>query len=191
MVTKRDWLVGKGLAKQGKGRFSQVAKDAISKAEAGGMVFDEPVIPMSSEKPRVAKTVKVDKPAKINTPPKNSYDAKAARSWAENNGRIEKGQRGRLPAMVLVDYLALMSSDSVPESKPVVRVSPKRVRDENVGWTYAKRRENDPHYISEPLVAVTECGVCHKGIGYCSCNNGPVSAKFLGSQPLMLTKPAV
>ena len=184
MVTKRDWLVSKGLAKQGKGRFSQVAKDAISKAESEGMVFDEPVIPVASGTRRV----KVDKPVKVTAPAKASYDAKAVRAWAEQTGAIGKGQRGRIPTDVIAAFLA--QSGPIVESKPIVRVPAKRIRPENVGWTFAKRRENDPEYISEPLVAITECGVCHKGIGFCACHTGSISAKFLGSQPIMLTKPA-
>jgi len=39
MQTKRDYLVGLGLAKPGRGKFSNAAKEAIAKAEAEGMTF--------------------------------------------------------------------------------------------------------------------------------------------------------
>lgn len=39
MQTKRDYLVGLGLAKPGRGKFSNVAKEALAKAESKGMKF--------------------------------------------------------------------------------------------------------------------------------------------------------
>ena len=42
MATRREYLVSLGLAKEGRGRFSQAAKDALAKAENDGMVFDDP-----------------------------------------------------------------------------------------------------------------------------------------------------
>lgn len=41
MQSKRDYLVGLGLAKPGRGKFSNAAKEALSKAEAGGMKFSD------------------------------------------------------------------------------------------------------------------------------------------------------
>lgn len=40
-MNKREWLISKGLAKAGRGKFSNAAKDALAKAEANGMVFDD------------------------------------------------------------------------------------------------------------------------------------------------------
>lgn len=54
MTTQRDYLVSKGLAKPGRGRFSGEAKAAIAAAIAEGMVF-------SDAKPAPAKP-KVDSP---------------------------------------------------------------------------------------------------------------------------------
>lgn len=43
MATKREWLAEKGLAKAGaRGKFSKVAHEALVKAVADGVVFDEP-----------------------------------------------------------------------------------------------------------------------------------------------------
>lgn len=39
MQSKRDYLVGLGLAKPGRGKFSNAAKEAIAKAEAEGVKF--------------------------------------------------------------------------------------------------------------------------------------------------------
>lgn len=41
MVSRRDWLVSKGLAKPGRGRLSREAHAAIEKAIADGMTFDD------------------------------------------------------------------------------------------------------------------------------------------------------
>jgi hypothetical protein len=41
MATKREYLVGLGLAKPGRGRFSADAKAALAKAEAEGTVFSD------------------------------------------------------------------------------------------------------------------------------------------------------
>lgn len=41
MQTKREYLVGLGLAKEGRGKFSNAAKEALAKAEASGMKFSD------------------------------------------------------------------------------------------------------------------------------------------------------
>lgn len=41
MQSKREYLVGLGLAKPGRGKFSNAAKEALSKAEAKGMKFSD------------------------------------------------------------------------------------------------------------------------------------------------------
>lgn len=40
-MRRRDWLVQQGLAKPGRGKFSNDAKAALAKAEAEGVVFDD------------------------------------------------------------------------------------------------------------------------------------------------------
>lgn len=41
MQTKREWLVSQGLAKPGRGKFSNAAKEALAKAEASGVKFSD------------------------------------------------------------------------------------------------------------------------------------------------------
>lgn len=41
MQSKREYLVGLGLAKDGRGKFSNAAKEALVKAEASGMTFSD------------------------------------------------------------------------------------------------------------------------------------------------------
>lgn len=61
MTTPRDYAASLGLAKAGaRGRLSTAAKDAIAKAKAGGMVFDDPtyVVKRAESKPRPVVTDK-------------------------------------------------------------------------------------------------------------------------------------
>lgn len=53
MQTKREYLVGLGLAKPGRGKFSNDAKKALAEAEAKGVKFSDVVtkIPTPTEKP--------------------------------------------------------------------------------------------------------------------------------------------
>jgi hypothetical protein len=184
-MNKREFLISKGLAKPGKGRFSAEAKAALEQAIAGGMVFDEPVAKPVSTKPKAPKVVREKAPSK------ELYNAKAARMWAEKNELIEKGKRGRLPAEVIKAYLAQNGTqvEAIATPKRVVKASSK-VREQSVGWTYARRGPKDPSFISEPLVAIASCGGCSKGIAYCGCSNGPVAPKYLGGELLLMNKPS-
>lgn len=42
MQTKREYLVSKNLAKPGRGKFSNAAKEELARAEASGMKFSDP-----------------------------------------------------------------------------------------------------------------------------------------------------
>lgn len=59
MTTQRDYLVSKGLAKPGRGRFSGAAKAAIASAIAEGMVFTDAKPAKPASKPRTAKVAEV------------------------------------------------------------------------------------------------------------------------------------
>jgi hypothetical protein len=41
MATKREYLIGKGLATEGRGRFSLAAKEELRMAELAGVTFDD------------------------------------------------------------------------------------------------------------------------------------------------------
>lgn len=49
MQTKREYLVSLGLAKEGRGKFSNAAKEALVKAEAKGITFAD-VVPVTVKK---------------------------------------------------------------------------------------------------------------------------------------------
>ncbi|QIQ63073.1 Lsr2-like DNA bridging protein [Streptomyces phage Moab] len=189
-MTEREYLISLGLAKAGRGRYSKDAREALDKAKAEGVVFDltsgEIAKLERQNKPKaVRKTVQTVKEVR---PSQDSYDAKVVRSWGEQVGMIEKGKRGKLPTALINAYLA---SNKVEKKVTVRRSSVKsvRVREMNVGYTYARRGPKDPAFISEPLVAVSSCGRCSKGVGSCKCDGGPVAPKYLGGELLMLSRP--
>jgi len=191
MVTRREYLVSKGLAKEGRGKFSAEAVKALADAEKSGVVFDlTPAEKAKLERENKPKRVrKTESVVKETRPSQDAYDAKAVRAWGEQTNAIEKGKRGKLPTALINAYLAA----NKPQKRVVSRKAPVKrqaVRSETVGWTYAKRRDNDPAYISEPLVAVTTCGGCSKGVAYCSCSAGPKAPKYLGGEILLLTRPS-
>jgi hypothetical protein len=205
MATEREYLVSLGLAKEGRGRFSAEAKNALDKAKKSGMVFDKTAAEIAKEE-RASRPKRESKP-KVSVPKKTqpitgSYDAKVVREWAENKNLIEKGKRGKLSNDVMEAYLKENSTlppapVKVPKAtKKVVTVRRKapitqrvRVRNETVGYTYARRSEKDPVFVSEPLVAVMTCGQCSKGVSYCGCTDGPRAPKYLGGEALLLTRP--
>jgi hypothetical protein len=51
MQTRREYLVGLGLAKEGRGKFSTAAKEALDKAIAEGVVFADTVAPTEKSVP--------------------------------------------------------------------------------------------------------------------------------------------
>ncbi|QWT30078.1 Lsr2-like DNA bridging protein [Streptomyces phage TunaTartare] len=191
MPTERAYLVSKGLAKEGRGRFSAEAKAALEEARQRGVVFDLTPAEIAKQE-RQSKPQKVRKAApetpKEVRPSQDMYDAKAVRAWGEQTGAIEKGKRGKLPTALINAFLAA----NKPAKQAVVRrkaVKREAVRSETVGWTHAKRKASDPEFISEPLVAVMTCGCCNRGVSFCGCKSGPVAPKYLGGDVLLLTRP--
>lgn len=189
-MTEREYLISLQLAKAGRGRYSKDAREALDKAKAEGMQFDKTVAEIAKEerasKPQKAsKTVQTVKEVR---PSQDSYDAKAVRSWGEQVGMIERGRRGKLPTVLINAYLA---ANKVEKKVSVQRSTVKsvKVREVSVGYTYARRGPKDHDFISEPLVAVSSCGRCSKGVGSCKCDGGPVAPKYLGGEVLMLTRP--
>jgi CheY-like chemotaxis protein len=41
MATRREWLIGQGLAVPGRGKFSKKAHEALDRARLDGVVFDD------------------------------------------------------------------------------------------------------------------------------------------------------
>jgi hypothetical protein len=61
MQTRREYLVGLGLAKEGRGKLSKDAHAAIAKAVEGGMQFSD-----LQDRPVVVKRAKPDRPKDAN-----------------------------------------------------------------------------------------------------------------------------
>lgn len=193
MATEREWLVSQGLAKMGRGRYSAEASAALKKAKADGMQFDKTALQIAKEeranKPKKVRSTAPVTPKEVR-PSQDRYDAKAVRAWGEQTGAIEKGKRGKLPTALINAYLA---ANKVTKTAVTVRrtAATKRavVRKETVGYTFIRRGPKDPAYISEPLVAVSNCGGCSKGVSFCGCTEGPKAPKYLGGELLLLTRP--
>ncbi len=84
-MTEREYLVTLGLAKPGKGRYSNAAKEALEKARGEGQTFDTPTVSTKSD------TYQTDS------------DPKSVRAWAKTQG-INVGERGRIHADILRQY---------------------------------------------------------------------------------------
>ncbi|AXH49319.1 Lsr2-like DNA bridging protein [Streptomyces phage Blueeyedbeauty] len=193
MATEREWLVSQGLANPGRGRYSKDARAALDKAKAGGMKFD--LTPAEKAKLERANKPKKEKKASVQTPKEvrpsqESYDAKAVRAWGEQTGAIEKGKRGKLPTALINAYLAANKTQKAVTVRRAPATKRAVVRKESVGYTFIRRGPKDPAYISEPLVAVSSCGGCSRGVAYCGCKSGPTAPKYLGGEVLMLTRPS-
>ena len=153
MATKREFLIEKGLAKPGRGRFSAEANAALAEAVANGAVFDEPVKPVKEV------ATEGDKPSQ---PSKPTSETAEVRAWAASNG-IKVGERGRIPEKVLA---AFKSDDpSSLRSKPTYVVAPQtRVR--QIACMYGQDAEG--HVIGYAL-----CRKCSFHVSLCRCARGP------------------
>jgi hypothetical protein len=189
MQTERQYLVSLGLARDGRGRFSAEAKQALVKAKADGVAF-APTATQIAKETRVVKPKRVVRAvAAVERPDKDSYEVKQVRSWAERKGLVAKGMRGKLSHDVIRAYLADQDSPVIPVRNVVKQ---EKIRSESTAWTYALRRASDPKHVSEPLVAFTTCGTCDRGIAYCKGHGSdslPDAPKYLGGGRVMLTRP--
>jgi hypothetical protein len=171
MPTKREWLIEHGLAKpNSRGRLSLVALAELHKAEQAGMVFD------SESSRRAVKDRPVD------------YDARAIRRWAHRQG-IKLGERGRIPEDIVKQYFA-DSQDTENRPDPAAHVAEivnrDKVRPNTMAEAFARRKPEDPEFISEPRVVLTSCGKCKEGISYCRCSGGPYAPGWMGGEKATL-----
>jgi hypothetical protein len=156
MATKREFLVEKGLAKPGRGKFSAVAHAALAEAEANGVVFDEPVKPVKEV------ATEGDKPSQ---PSKPTSETAEVRAWAASNG-IKVGERGRIPEAVIKAFRAGDASAAKPKSAPTYAVSP-QVRVRQVKCMYGQDS-------SGRVIGFGICRRCAFHVSLCKCSTGPV-----------------
>lgn len=181
MITKRQWLAERGLAKpEGRGRFSTEAMAALEKAISEGVEFSDNT---PASKPKGTTKQRISE----------KYDAKKIRRWAAQQG-ISLGERGRIPAEIVNRYFDEAGSEAVEApvavEKPVV--AREKVREQTVAWGFARRPQDAPVHISEPVVAISNCGRCGEGVAYCVCTSGPYVPSYLTngvSETALLTKP--
>lgn len=177
LPSKRDFLVAAGLASPTRGRFSREA-EAFA-AENATLWADAPKVQAT---PKV-KAAAAPKPVVMATPrpnPAGSYDPKAVRKWAEGEGLVEKGKRGRLPAVVIARYLSTDAGQVAQRApRPTPAIMPKRRRETQAFGFYA-RKPGEPSHISEPLLVIENCGKCKHRVSYCPCPDGPSLPAYAG-----------
>lgn len=87
--------------------------------------------------------------------------------------RISKSDKAKLTVF----------ADNAPAVAPKSRKIVERVRAQGHGYVIAPRPSGAPSFISKPKVAVTTCGSCGKGVGFCKGhgeNNLPQAPGYLG-----------
>jgi hypothetical protein len=163
MLTQRAYLVSLGLAKDGRGKFSNAAKDALAKAIEQGMEFSDPT-PAAKPKKVLTTSVKATQTPRIDA---KAFDPKAVRKWAEKAG-IEIGARGRIHTSIVAKYLSEVGD-----------AAPARTNDLDVYRDTAARVRNADTYSvtvdGEKIVRTYKdvCNSCGYSIGWCYEPNGP------------------
>lgn len=188
MPTEREYLVSIGLAKPGRGRFSQEAKYALKKAREDGVDFATPARPAAKNKPADKPIAKpADKPVAESKPATNErprYDSAAVREWAKNEG-LEVSARGRISSAILEQYA---NSDS-----PVVAVE--RSVDGAIQEA-PQRRFAEKWYGTHNNITIVKtvrdvCNRCLYSIGWCTCAQPSHLTSDDVYVPLTDTKPVV
>lgn len=207
--TAREYLASltPPLAKSGpgvRGRFSQAAHEALVAARAAGVVFadDVKVVKVSTPKPAPAAAapvslVKAPAPAAAapTVPAGTTVNAKEARAWAKANG-IAVGERGRLHPDVIAGYLAATGGKAaVKQVSTVTAKAPTPLdmplRKQKVAYGRIQRKEGDGAHITEPILAITDCHKCKKGVQYCACKTGPRLPAWAGGTACSFDRPTV
>jgi hypothetical protein len=167
MVTKRDWLVQKGLAKAGRGKFSNAAKAEIDKAVKDGVVFDEPLtVGPKAAKPRSVKSPKAPKEPEVKQE-KSTADPAAVRKWAKENG-VTVSERGRVSESTKLAYEQAMDA----KGGEVIHSTPGQRGEKDV-------RQHAPMLVSEDTVWVGTNDKPVKGVSYkTACANSGTSIGY-------------
>lgn len=163
MMTQREYLVSKGLAKAGRGKFSNAAKAEIAKAISQGVSFSDPA---PAAKPRMVQSTSEKTPQAVKIDSK-AFDPKAVRKWAQKAG-VEIGNRGRIHTSIIAKYLAEVGADAPSRETQfdVYRPEAQRVRNAD---TYSAVYEG--HKIVKTYKDC--CNSCGYSIGWCHEPNGP------------------
>ena len=158
MATKREYLIGLGLAKPGRGRFSKEANDALVAAAAAGVTFDEPV------KVPAAKAVTTEGADAPSQSPRPTSESSEVRAWAAQNG-VKVGERGRVPANVMAAFRNGDAKAVASGPAKVYSVAP-QVRTRQVKTFYGATAEG-------ATVGWSMCRRCAQHVSWCKCGTGP------------------
>ena len=161
-MREREYLVSLGLATPGRGRFSREAQAALQAAREAGRTFDQPVISAPREKSQEP-TVR-----RIEVPDRTSYDPKAVRKWAAEQG-MTLGSRGRIDREVIAQYLSLHGDVSrvIAEPSTAGQVLELRPRVHPVGTRFVHvDGKGRRHEIGDTNVDM----VCGNSLSHCGCS---------------------
>lgn len=169
MVTKREYLVSLGLAKEGRGKFSNAAKEALVKAEAEGKTFDDPApATVKSDRPKTVKTPKAPKAPEVKQE-KSTADPAAVRAWAKTNG-VTVSERGRVSEEIKLAYEKAMDE----QGGEVIQSTPGARGEKDV-------RQHAPLLVSVDTVWVGTNSKPVKGVTYkTACSDSGVSIGYCG-----------
>ena len=176
MATKREYLISLGLAKEGRGRFSREALDALAKAEADGMIFDETVVtPVKTEKTVKVKIVGAKPPTSEDF---SDLSPKAVRDWAVKNPNllpagVTVGSRGRIDLRVFAAYKSnvkdvVTRADEPEDNGKIIMADP--IRTFPAGQQFKGTKNGKTVIIDDRQVCAGEGG-CGVSLGWCRCGD--------------------
>ena len=168
-MTPREWLVQQGLAKPGRGKFSNEAKAALKNAMDSGMEFDSVSGTDSGTKTGTGNAVKVEPVEKVDP---SSYNPADVRKWAKSQG-IEVAARGRVNSDLVRQYLDSVDDAPKRSTEPGTAGSVKDIRDAMPRHRMADLWKAEGLSIKKTYKDC--CNGCGWSIGWCMCQTGPVA----------------
>lgn len=160
-ASEREYLISLDppLAKPGRGRFSQEAKDALVAARKSGITFGTPEADVKGQHVPLVGSTDENRSARG-----ASINPASVRSWAKESG-YDLAKRGRIPSYIIDAYL----SNPVPEEptdKWLADPPKKQVRVRQVRSMYGLTVEGY-------RVGFSTCRRCLAHISMCACSDGP------------------
>ena len=156
--TQREYLVEKGLAKAGRGKFSKVAHEALAEATAKGITFGPVAKPATSEdSDSLGKSE-----ASVGSPAEASPSV--IRQWAIAQG-MDVPKRGRLSADIIAAYTGNPLTPKPVQSGLLANPVPRQERLRLASTLYGLTEEGFK-------VGYNHCRRCKASMVYCDCRDG-------------------
>lgn len=166
----KDYAAENGIGQKGRGRPSADALAFIAKARAEGWTFSKETVTPKDNAPKESKP---KAPAK-EIVARESYDPKAVRKWAGENG-LEVAARGRVDSDIVRQYLdAMQENGTTVEKRVVTAVNAKDIRPEaprtiRAGTKFQGEVNGKTVTVSTDRLACQNSGY---SISHCGCPGG-------------------